>query len=231
MVEFKVGKEVLKGTLFIPSGKGPFPGVVFYHGRGSNRARYLPMAKELAKNGIMVFAFDFRGCGESDGRFEEQTHKMGIEDAVAALEFLLTQNIDKTRIGLCGSSFGGYVIGMILSKYPFVKSILLRSPAAYSDKFLLTTGDRENDFFENGENWKDSKVYKHMRNFRGAVMVLKCESDELLPEKLVDKYYQEAVSASQKELNSLKGANHSLTNPTYLEEFYRKTYDWFLKTL
>src|ERR1035437_9424799 len=94
-VEFKVGKETIRGSLFIPEGRGPFPAVVFYHGRGSNRKNYLPMAESLAQKGIMALAFDFRGCGESDGKFRNQTHKMGIEDGKAALEFLLTQKIDK----------------------------------------------------------------------------------------------------------------------------------------
>ena len=40
-VEFKVGDEVIRGSLFAPVEEGPFPGVVFYHGRGSSRKRYL----------------------------------------------------------------------------------------------------------------------------------------------------------------------------------------------
>ena len=91
-VEFKVGYETLLGSLFVPSGKGPFPGVLFFHGRGSDRIRYVPMAKKLSEHGIMGLAFDFRGCGESDGEFKNQSHKMGVEDAVAGLEFLLSQN-------------------------------------------------------------------------------------------------------------------------------------------
>jgi dienelactone hydrolase len=46
-VEFKVGEDTLHGTLFIPDGKGPFPAVIFFHGSGSTRARYLPMAESL----------------------------------------------------------------------------------------------------------------------------------------------------------------------------------------
>ena len=97
-VEFKVGNETLRGSLFVPKGKGPFPGVVFYHGRGSSRKRYLEISKRLEESGIMAFAFDFRGCGESDGVFKDQTQRMGIDDARAGLEFLLGQNVDKNRM-------------------------------------------------------------------------------------------------------------------------------------
>lgn len=153
-VEFKVGNKVLRGTLFIPSGKGPFPGVVFYHGRGSKRARYLPMAESLSQKGMLTLAFDFRGCGESDGDFADQTHRMGVEDAKAGLNFLLSQNVDKGRMGIQGSSFGGYVTGMLLNNYDFIKSVVLRAPAAYSDLMLDTTvkASEEKNFFGKKEN-------------------------------------------------------------------------------
>src|SRR3989338_4375191 len=60
-VEFKVGDDILRGSLFTPVGQGPFPGVVFFHGRGSSRGRYLEISKRLAEKGFMALAFDFRG--------------------------------------------------------------------------------------------------------------------------------------------------------------------------
>lgn len=230
-ISFKVGNQNLYGILFEPEGRSPFPGVIFYHGRGSSRKRYLPIAAKLAHRGILALVFDFRGCGESEGVFEEQTHQNGIEDAAGALEFLLKENVDKERIGLCGSSFGAYAIGMILPKYPFIKSLLLRSPAAYSDRFLNSPDHKEKDFFAHKSNWEDSSVYAQMRNFNGAVLVLKCGSDELIPKVLVEKYYLEAKNARERKLDVLAGANHTLSHPFHLEDFYRKAYAWFLKTL
>lgn len=230
-VEFRVGKESLRGTVFAPSGKGLFPGVVFYHGRGSSRKRYLPIAKKLAEKGILALAFDFRGCGESGGVFENQTHQNGVEDAATAVEFILQQNIDQKRLGLCGSSFGSYVAGMILPKYPLIKSLLLRSPAAYSDKLLLATGYQEVDFFADKKNWEESSAYENIENFRGTVLILKCENDELLPEELVDEYYSRAINAQKRQIKTLKGADHSLSNLDSLEKFYGLTLNWFLKTL
>lgn len=232
-VSFSVGRESLRGTLFIPAANGSLPAAVFYHGRGSSRARYLPIAKDLAEAGILTLTFDFRGCGESDGVFANQTYKNGINDAAAALKFLLSNtNLNKDRIGLCGSSFGAYVSGMILPKYPFIKSILLRAPAAYSDRFLTTEeNSRTNDFFADRVNWEDSSVFDNVGKFTGALMVLKCENDELLPDCLVEKYYETAEKAGEKKLDILRGADHDLSDPACLEEFYRKIRSWFLKTL
>lgn len=232
-IEFRLGVERLRGALFIPEKKGPFPGVVFYHGRGSNRRRYLPIAQRLAKKGILSLAFDFRGCGESDGDFDNQPYKNGIEDAAAALEFLLKQDIDKKRIGILGTSFGGYVTAIILPKYSFIRSILLRAPAAYDDKFLITTvkEPKEKEFFDNKENWQNSTSYQGIRGFKGSLLVIKCEYDGLLPDEMVERYYHEAISSSKRKLEVLKEADHFLSSPTSLAQFYDRVESWFLKTL
>ncbi|MBI4098074.1 MAG: alpha/beta fold hydrolase, partial [Candidatus Levybacteria bacterium] len=135
-VEFKVGHETLRGSLFIPKGNGPFPGIVFYHGRGSSRKRYLPMAKRLARAGILALAFDFRGCGKSDGVFEQQTQRMGIDDAKAGLNFLLEQNVDKERIGIMGTSFGGFVTAILMNEFDYIKSLVLRVPAIFPEEIM-----------------------------------------------------------------------------------------------
>jgi len=235
-VEFKVGEDTLRGTLFIPDGKGQFPGVVFYHGRGSTRARYLPMAESLAQKGIIGLAFDFRGCGESDGEYKNQTHRMGVKDATAGLQFLLEQNIDRKKVGIQGTSFGGYVTGMLLNdpQYQFVKSIVLRVPAAYSDSFLDTTvhASEEKDFFLKKGNWIKASSYKGLAQFMGDLLVIRSEKDELILAEAVNKYYEIAVKAKRRELSIHKNAGHSLSdNPKGLKEFHEMVVKWFLNTL
>ena len=233
-VEFRVGKEILRGSMFIPRGKGPFPGVVFFHGRGSDRTRYLPMAQELANNGMVTLAFDFRGCGQSDGIFfNTQTHRMGIEDGKAAVDFLLEQSVDKKRIGIQGTSFGGYVNGMLLKDYDFIKSVVLRVPASYSDKDLDTTisEPRERDYFSKKENWINASSYKGISNFTGYLLVIKSKNDEIVSSEAVDKYFNDAKKTKNKKM-IVQNAGHSFSNdPKGLKEFYSLVQNWFLKTL
>lgn len=231
-VEFKVQNETLRGTVYIPDSKGPFPAVVFFHGRGSNRKNYLPMAKKLAEKGIIGLAFDFRGCGESDGDFKDQTHRMGIDDGKAALEFLLRQNIDKKRIGIQGTSFGGYITGMVLRDYDFIKSVVLRAPSAHSMITLISKPTPTENYFQKRENWENSDSYKGLGKFRGALLVIESEKDELIPKEAVDKYFDVAIKAKKRELYVHKDATHSLSdNPKAMEEFQKITVDWFLETL
>lgn len=231
-VEFKVGNETLRGSLFIPEGKGPFPAVVFFHGRGSNRKNYLPMAEKLSENGIYSLTFDFRGCGVSDGIFANQTHRMGVEDGKAGLEFLLDQNVDRNRIGIQGTSFGGYVVGMLLNEYDFIKSVVLRVPAAYSDQTFNVKADVEEGYFRKRENWINSSAYKGLENFKADLLVIESEKDELLPSEEVKKYYNVTKMASKRKLYIQKGAGHSFNgNPEGLKFFHKITVDWFLETL
>lgn len=237
LVEFRIGDETLRGTLFIPSGKGPFPGVVFFHGRGSSRKNYLSMAKKLSENGVMSLAFDFRGCGESDGNLSDQTHLMGIEDGRAGLQFLLLQNIDRNRVGIEGTSFGGYVAAMILPDFDFVKSVALRVPASYSDREFNTSLEsfralRRKGYFKKRENWIDSSAYKNIAKFSGSLLVIRSEFDETITDEAVNKYYEDAKNAVKRDLYLQKGAGHDFhSDPKGLKLFHEITVDWFLKTL
>lgn len=233
-VEFKVGEEILRGSLFIPEGNGPFPGVVFLHGRGSSRKNYLPMAKKLSENGIIGLAFDFRGCGESDGDFGNQTHRMGIEDGEAAVNFLLEQNIDRNRVGILGTSFGGYIAGMLLNKYDFICSVILRVPASYSDKTLDTTvtASQEKNFFGKKENWADSSSFTGLKNFKGDLLVIQSENDKLILPEAVRKYYEIAGSVKNRRYYIQKGAGHSFQDDSKGLAFFQKiVVDWFIETL
>lgn len=232
-VEFKSGNEALRGSMFIPKGKGPFASVVFYHGLGSDRTKYLPMAEFLSNKGIITLAFDFRGCGSSEGLFENQTPRMGIEDGEAALEFLLSQNVDKERIGIQGTSFGGYVAGMLLNDYDFIKSVLLRAPASCSDKLLDMTVSAKDakEFFSKKENWTDSSSYKGISNFVGTLLVIKSKNDEIVPSECVDKYLKDAKKVKNKKM-IVQNAGHSLNDDRKgSEEFYSLAQNWFLETL
>ncbi|KKQ35152.1 MAG: Dienelactone hydrolase [Microgenomates group bacterium GW2011_GWA2_37_6] len=232
-VEFKVGKETLRGSLFIPQGDGPFPGVVFFHGRGSSRRRYLKISKRLSEKGFIVLAFDFRGCGKSEGKFEDKTLRMGIDDARAGLEFLLEQKTDRDRIGVMGTSFGGFVAGVLMGEFDFIKSLVLRAPAVYPNELLdLHVNNISDHAHLKRENWLRSIAYEGISNFKGNLLVIQSEKDKVVHDWVVQNYIDRAIKASKKELVIQKGAGHDLRgNPPALEEFYRLTFDWFTKTL
>lgn len=227
-VEFKSGRETLKGSLFIPQGKGLFPSVIFFHGSGSKGETYFKAAEKLSENGILGCAFNYRGCGASDGRFEDQTIAMGMDDAKVAVNFFLSQKeVDINRLGFSGASFGGFIASMFASQFN-PKSLMLIAPAAYNKEIINKTHRDADDL----KKFEFSESYEKISKFKGNLLVVKCEFDDVLPAEMVDKYSQSAQNAKRKEQFVLKGAKHSVSrNPEGQAVLIGRARDWFLETL
>lgn len=109
-VHFVSGGLRLCGILDAPAGaKAAF---VVLHGFGSNKdaGNVTTMARFLAALGYATLRFDMRGCGESEGPRGRTICLEQVEDARAAVHFLLTkESVDPKRIGVIGNSFGAAV--------------------------------------------------------------------------------------------------------------------------
>jgi hypothetical protein len=102
----------LKGVLHVPDGAGKRPGLVLCHGFGGScrGAGHPELAKALEQAGYVVLRFDFRGCGQSEGRRGDVIVDEEIADLRHALDFLQAQpDVDAARLGVIGASLGGSV--------------------------------------------------------------------------------------------------------------------------
>lgn len=112
-VTFRNGEVSLAGTLYLPSGPGPFPAVVAFHAaNGGTRDyhAYRHLATALPNAGFAVLLFDRRGSGESGGDFETATFKDLAADGIAGVSYLKSRHeIDPARIGVWGISQGGWL--------------------------------------------------------------------------------------------------------------------------
>lgn len=126
-VEFMVGDQKVVGTLALPDGVAKPPVVLLLHGfTGSRDELEIPAAKEgifkraarmWAQKGFASLRIDFRGGGQSDGKFEDTTLGGQVADGLAALDFLAASNdIDPDRIALVGWSMGGAVASAVAGR-------------------------------------------------------------------------------------------------------------------
>ena len=104
----------LKGVLHLPDDGKPVkrPALLALHGFGSNKqSRTISRPAELlASWGYAVLRFDMRGCGESEGVPARVICLEQVEDTRNALTYLASRpEIDATRIGAIGTSFGAAV--------------------------------------------------------------------------------------------------------------------------
>ncbi|HEX6806889.1 MAG TPA: alpha/beta fold hydrolase [Gemmatimonadaceae bacterium] len=140
----------LAGTLLMPQGRGPFPGVVFVTGSGPqdrNEALmghrpFLVIADYLARHGIASFRYDDRGVAKSTGSFDKSTSADFSQDAEAAVHYLMhVKGIASNHVGIIGHSEGGMIGPMVAARSRDVAFLVLMSgPGVPGDSILLLQG-------------------------------------------------------------------------------------------
>ena len=111
-VSFRSGADRISAWLYRPAdpGSSGAPLLVMAHGLGAVRTMRLDAyAERFAAAGYACLVFDYRNFGDSDGA-PRQVLDVGrqLADWSAAVDFAHTlAGIDRNRIGLWGTSFGG----------------------------------------------------------------------------------------------------------------------------
>ncbi|TGE15450.1 serine aminopeptidase domain-containing protein [Hymenobacter elongatus] len=108
----------LSGTLTVPPGEGPFPGIVLLSDMGpqdrdatqGSYKMFGALADYLTRHGIAVLRLDDRGVGQSGGDCATATTADRLRDTQISLNFLRTRPlIDFGKLGLIGHGEGGNV--------------------------------------------------------------------------------------------------------------------------
>ena len=104
------------------------PCVVYLHGNSSSRCEALAEIKYLLPLNITVFAFDFSGCGKSQGEYISLGY-YEKEDVESVIEYLRKTNKVST-IGLWGRSMGAVTAIMYGDRDPSIAGMVLDSAFA-----------------------------------------------------------------------------------------------------
>ena len=125
-VSFQSEGQRISGILHLPESEHP-PCVIASHGLLSSKdsEKYTALGERLAREELAMLRFDFRGCGESEGRMEESTVSGRIADLGSAIEFVKLHSGLETRIGLLGSSLGGYISLMKASTEKKIRAVVI----------------------------------------------------------------------------------------------------------
>lgn len=134
-VAFENEGTKLKGSLHLPAGDQACPVVVVCHGSGPesrNDPLYKLNVEELVPAGVGVFLYDKRGCGESEGVYEEWPPLTLLAgDAVAAVKAAKSAGGSRvSTIGLRGLSQGGIIAPLAASLSSEIKFVIAESGPA-----------------------------------------------------------------------------------------------------
>ncbi|WP_010543669.1 alpha/beta hydrolase [Sphingomonas elodea] len=180
---------------------GAQPTIVFLPGYRSDMqgSKVLALEAWARERGQAFLRFDYHGCGESPGAFEDQTLASWRDDALAMIDTLV-----EGPVVLVGSSMGGWlmllvararperVVGLVgiaaapdFTDWGFTaeeKRVLaeqgrLEQPSAYSDEPMVTT----RAFWDSGEA---NRVLDAPLAFDGPVRLLQGQCDEEVPWEL-----------------------------------------------
>lgn len=130
-VEFKSDGITLKGWLFKPKGRGPFPTVVMAHGFSGVKEMGLDdYAEAFVAGGLAALVYDNRCLGESGGRPRQDIDPtMQMRDYRAAITFAQSQRaVDSARIGVWGTSYTGGTVCAVTALDRRVKAVVSQVP-------------------------------------------------------------------------------------------------------
>jgi dipeptidyl-peptidase-4 len=177
------GVTELHGMLHKPSNFDPnrkYPVIVsVYAGPATNGAREtfsLPSA--LTEYGFIVLQLDSRSAAGRGKRFLDQIYlKLGtveIDDQAAGVKALWDRPyIDRNRVGIQGTSYGGYASAMAIVRHPDVfAAASASSPVTawyhydtiYTERYMWIPE-------ENKQGYEDGSVMKYVDNLRGRLML------------------------------------------------------------
>ncbi|MER6959180.1 alpha/beta fold hydrolase [Streptomyces sp. NPDC000618] len=130
-ITFPSGDSRCAGWLYLPTGVASPPVVVLGHGLGATREMRLDaFAERFAQAGIAVLAFTYRHFGDSGGHPRQLLSiKRQLADWDAALAYVKARHdVDRSRVAVWGSSFGGGHAITVASRHPELRAAVAQCP-------------------------------------------------------------------------------------------------------
>jgi alpha/beta superfamily hydrolase len=207
--------------------------VITCHGLFSDKQsdKFFTIGEHFAKEGITVLRFDFRGCGESDGKIEDTTITARREDLNAALSFIRTHKPSVAHtIGLLGSSMGGYISLIVAASDAMIKAVVAWATPFSFDGLRETIANSNSpqlreDFYQDAHRYLATAFAPQAKN----LLLIHGKSDETVPLDHAKRLYRSAKEP--KKLEIVRDADHTFSNPKLRKKAINFSLNWFKKYL
>jgi pimeloyl-ACP methyl ester carboxylesterase len=230
-VEIAVNGQHIAGTLITQA--NALPGILFVHGWGGSQEQYLTRARKVAALGCICLTFDLRGHARTDEQRETVSREDNLRDVVAAYDVLAGQaGVDRSAIGVVGSSYGGYLAAILTSLRP-VRWLALRAPALYKDaawdlpKVRLNHGSDLAQYRRLSPiNPEENRALRACAAFSGDVLIVESEHDDLVPHSVIANYIAACLEARSVTSRVIEGADHGLSEEASQHAYTSLLVEW-----
>lgn len=137
---FSNEKQNLFAVIHTPDGEIKNPAWVFCHPFGEEKLWahrvYVNLARDLCSHGYPVMRFDYRGYGDSEGRFEDSTLAEQQSDIHAAIGLVLEKHPQIKSAGLLGLRYGATLASMVADNDRSISHLVLLDPVIDMNAYL-----------------------------------------------------------------------------------------------
>ena len=209
-----------------------WPLVILCHGFLSHKdsSKYRQLAQIFARESIATLRFDFRGCGESEGLLSESSISRRWRDLQRVIDESADMEDFDGRLGLMGSSLGGYLALLEVSHNSKVRcSAVWSAPSHLLDLVKRLPEVSPVEFSQ--ECYEDLLTVELLPRLKNVqrVLIVHGQKDQQVPPEHASSLYE--VLAEPKALHILEGADHRFTASEWREEAIRLTMEWFKRFL
>jgi alpha-beta hydrolase superfamily lysophospholipase len=220
---------VLHGTLSKPDIRRP-PVVIGSHGLLSNgdSPKQIHLAQACNQRNIAFFRFDHRGCGQSQGAFQDVTTlNARCNDLTAAVKVMQSRDDIGGPVGLFGSSLGGAAALSVAARHLKVTALVIAASPVRSRG--MENVSQSNDelgalpfsFYEKNLQFdiSDSLSSAH------TILIFHGDDDTIVP--VANAYEILKKAGNPKKLILQKNGDHRMSNPEDQQHFIRQAVLWF----
>ena len=231
-ISFHSDGLILRGILHLPAIDHP-PVIIGSHGLYSNQEspKQIALARACNALGMAYFRFDHRGCGSSQGEFEQVTSLAArCRDLTKALEAIQNRSEIGHRIGLFGSSMGGTVCLSVAAELKADAIVTFAAPLGSSigDWGLRQSNNPESPGIYLDAAKKDFDISEHLSQVRN-LLIIHGETDKTVPLCHAEEIHR--LAGDPKKLIIQKNGDHRMSNEIHQIEFIREASRWFKSEL
>lgn len=243
------GGQRMAAVLNAPAGPAARAWVVMLHGFADDKVEkhrmFVKLGRRLAQHGIGSLRFDFLGCGDSDGEFEEQSIQGYVGQALAALDWLRKRPEvgGNALTGLLGYSLGGAIAACTAPQDGNIGALALWAPASnpywnfinylgeeplrrgmHGEWVDTPDGERVGTAFFNELTYIDPAA--ELRKFEQEVFLIQGTADQaIIPLNALN--FQQAFRHPDSKVHYIEGAAHRFDTYAHEQELLAETVEWF----